>query len=87
MAKQDLKSVTLKDVFEISFGKEQGDVILGEIQAAYNQGLTGMPLRHKAEEIISKRVSRGDVEKGPVTTASAGAGAVAAGAAAASVIA
>jgi len=55
MPGKDLKSVTIKDVFEKTFGKEEGRAVLAEIQAAYDKGLTGTELKKKADEIVSKR--------------------------------
>jgi hypothetical protein len=80
MANVDLKSLTIKDLFQNSFGVEQGDAILKEIQAAHDQGLTGMALRHKAEEIVSKHVPRGVQASGDLATASSSVGVVSAGA-------
>lgn len=51
----ELKSLTVKELFEHAYGNMEGDEILNEIQIAYDQGLRGMALRHKAEEIVAKR--------------------------------
>jgi hypothetical protein len=54
MAAKQLAQLTLKDVFENSFGKAEGASILAEIQEAYGKGLTGPALKTKADEIVAK---------------------------------